>query len=113
MFWVWQDLANTGACGIKLVEERIDYYEMAMKCFKLKTGVQPTVLTDSELKKLKLPLLYLVGENETMYNGNIAVNRINNVAPKIETELIPDTGHDLMFTHTEMVNNRILEFLKN
>jgi hypothetical protein len=25
--------------------------------------------------------------------------------------LIRGTGHDLMFTHTEMVNKRILEFL--
>ena len=83
-----------------------------MKCFKLKTGVQPTVLTDSELKKIKLPLLYLVGENETIGNGKSTVNRLNRVAPGIETELIPNTGHDLMFTHTEIVNKRIIEFLK-
>lgn len=112
MYWVWKDLANTGASGIRLVEDRIDYYELAMKCFKLKTGVQPTVLTDSELQKIKLPLLYLVGENETIGNGKSTVNRLNRVAPGIETELIPNTGHDLMFTHTEIVNKRIIEFLK-
>lgn len=112
MYWVWKDLANTGTNGIRLVEDRIDYYEMAMKCFKIKTGVQPTVLTDAELQMLKVPLLYLVGEHETMYDGREAVNRLNKVAAHIETELIEKTGHDLLFTHTERVNKRILEYLK-
>lgn len=112
MYWVWKDLANMGTNGIKLVEDRIDYYQMAMKCFKLKIGVQPTVLTDVELQTLKMPVLCLVGEHETIYDGKNAINRLNKVAPKIETELIKGTGHDLMFTHTEMVNKRILEFLK-
>jgi len=112
MYWVWKDLANSGASGIKTVEDRITYYETAMKCFKLKTGVQPTVLTDIELRRLPLPLLYLIGENETMHDGKSAVNRLNRIAPEIETGLIPGTGHDIMFTHTEMVNRRIIEFLE-
>lgn len=112
MYWVWNDLANTGTNGIKLVEDRIDYYEKAMKCFKIKAGVLPTVFTDAELQTLKMPLLYLVGEHETMYDGKTAVNRLNKVTAHIETELIENTGHDSMFTHTERVNRRILEFLK-
>jgi pimeloyl-ACP methyl ester carboxylesterase len=112
MYWVWKDLANEGADGIAMVEDRINYYEIAMKCFKLKAGVQPTVFSDTELQTLKVPVLYLVGENETMYEGKNAVGRLNKVAPKIETKLIQGTGHDLMFTHTEMVNKSILEFLK-
>lgn len=111
MHWVWKDLLNSGENGRKLVEDRIDYYEMAMKCFKLKTGVKPTVLTDSELEKLKTPILYLVGENETCYNADSAITRLHKVAPRIETQLIHNTGHDLMFTHTELVNKRILDFL--
>jgi len=112
MYWVWSDLSKMGDKGKTLVEDRIDYYSIAMKCFKLKQGVEPTVLTDSDLIKLKPPVLYLVGENETIYNGHEAITRLNKVAPKIETELIKATGHDLMFTHTEMVNKRILEFLR-
>lgn len=112
MYWVWKDLANTGTAGIKLVEDRIDYYQTSMKCFKLKTGVQPTVLTDDELQSLMMPVLFLVGENETCYDGECAITRLHESAPQIETLFIHDTGHDLMFTHTDMVNNRILEFLR-
>jgi len=112
MYWVWRDLANMGTAGIKRVEDRIDYYQIAMKSFKLKTGVQPTVLTDDELQTFKVPVLYIVGENETCYDGESAINRLRQTAPQIETLYIYDTGHDLMFTHTDMVNNRILEFFR-
>lgn len=108
----WKDLSISGDRGKQIVEDEIDYFEIAMKCFKLKQGVLPTVLSDSELQQLKIPVLFFVGENETCYNGNDAVNRLNKVAPKIETEFIKGTGHDLMFTHTSVVNKRILEFLK-
>ena len=113
MYWVWADLANMNDEGEELVEDRIDYFTIAMESFKLKQGVQPTVLSDNELSGLNMPVLYLVGENETCYDGKEAVKRLNKMAPKIETKLINNTGHDLMFTHTETVNNLILEFLKN
>lgn len=108
----WKDLAVMGDRGKKIVNDEIDYFQIAMKCFKLKQGVLPTVLTDSELQQLKSPVLYLVGEHETLYNADSAISRLNKVAPGIETEYFLNTGHDLMFTHTEMVNKRILEFLK-
>jgi len=112
MYWVWKDLAHMGTAGIKLVEDRIDYYQIAMKSFKLKTGVQPTILTDDELRQLKMPILYIVGENETCYDGESAISRLHETAPEIETLFIRGTGHDLMFTHTHLVNGRILEFFK-
>lgn len=109
---VWRDLAKMGKEGKEIVDERVDYVEIAYSCFKFKKPVDPTVLTDSELQNLKVPLLYMVGANETMYNADSAINRLKKVAPEIETELISGTGHDLMFTHTDMVNQRLLMFLR-
>ena len=102
-----------GKDGKEIVDERVDYVQVAYRSFKFKKPVIPTILTDSEIQNLGVPLLYLVGANETMYHANSAVNRLKKVAPGIETELIPDTGHDLIFTHAEIVNQRILQFLKN
>jgi pimeloyl-ACP methyl ester carboxylesterase len=113
MYWVWKDLAAQGDEGKKRVEERIDYYQTALHTFILKTGVQPTILTDQELQKLNMPVLYLVGENESCYDGASAIERLQHIAPHIETCFIRDTGHDLMFTHSELVNHRILDFLKS
>lgn len=112
MYWVWSDLAQMGDNGKQLVEDRIDYYDIALKSFKFKQPVNPTVLTDLELQKLGMPVLFLIGEHETMYNASDAIDRLNKVNARIKTELIFGTGHDLMFTHTEIVNRKILDFLK-
>jgi pimeloyl-ACP methyl ester carboxylesterase len=112
MYSYWKDLSLSGDRGKQIVEDEIDYLEIAMKCFKIKQGVLPTVLSDSELRQLDMPVLFLVGENETIYSGIEAINRLNTVAPEIETELIKGTGHDLVFTHTDIINRSILDFLK-
>jgi pimeloyl-ACP methyl ester carboxylesterase len=57
----------------------------------------------------------MVGENEVIYSGSgtDAVQRLNNVAPQIATELVPDCGHDLTLVQAETVNRIILEFLES
>jgi pimeloyl-ACP methyl ester carboxylesterase len=112
VYEVWADLAQMGEHGREIVEDRIDYYELSLKCFKFKQPVNPTVLSDSEIEHLGIPVLFLVGEHETVYNAHDAISRLNRVNSKIKTELITGTGHDLMFTHTEIVNKKILDFLK-
>lgn len=69
-------------------------------------------MTDKELQSLKLPALYLVGENEKIYSAQKAIQRLNRVAPHIEAELIPNAGHDLSVVQAELVNSKVLEFLK-
>jgi pimeloyl-ACP methyl ester carboxylesterase len=111
--WVWKDLAESGADGKAMVDERVEYVSIAFSCFKFKTPVNPTVLSDAELQGIRIRLLYLVGEHETCYDAESAVSRLARVAPGISVELIPGTGHDLMFTHTDVVNRKILEFLRH
>jgi pimeloyl-ACP methyl ester carboxylesterase len=113
MYWVWKDLAEKGEDGKALVDERVEYVTIAFSCFKFKTPVNPTVLSDAELQGIGVPLLYMVGEHETCYDADSAVSRLAKIAPRIEIDLIPGTGHELMFTHTDEVNQRILEFLKH
>lgn len=111
MYWVWRDLAAMGEWGKNLVEERIDYYQLCLRSFKFKQPINPTVLTDSEYANMSVPLLFLVGENETIYNAQDAIARLNEVNPEIQTEVIMDTGHDIMFTHTTRFNSIVLDFL--
>jgi pimeloyl-ACP methyl ester carboxylesterase len=40
------------------------------------------------------------------------VERLNKVAPHIETEVVPNAGHDLLTAQTEKVNTLILNFLQ-
>jgi pimeloyl-ACP methyl ester carboxylesterase len=69
-------------------------------------------LKDEEWRRIKVPALYLVGENEKIYSARKAIQRLNEVVPQIKTELIPQAGHDLTIVQTEMVNNKVLWFLK-
>jgi len=113
MYWVWQDLARMGESGRQIVEDRISYFRLAMKSFKFKQPVNPTLLTDEEIHQMAMPVLFLVGGNETAFNAADAVGRLHRLNPKIRTETIPGTGHDVMFTHTEMVNQLVLDFLRD
>lgn len=109
MYWVLGDLAKKDK---KTVENIADAIFLALKCYKSKRLPNPTVLSDTELKGIEIPTLYLVGENEKIYSAKKALARLNNVAPQIKTKLIPNAGHDLLSVQTELVNKNVLEFLK-
>ena len=74
--------------------------------------INPTVLTDEQLRSINVPTLYLVGENEKIYSASKTIERLNEIASQIRTEVIPHAGHDLTIVQVEMVNTKVLEFLK-
>ncbi len=91
----------------------MDVY-MAMRCFRPKQLVQPTVFSDEEWKRLEAPTLYLVGESERIYKGTPqeAVERLNTVAPQVKAEILPECGHDLTVLRPELVNEKVVQFLE-
>ncbi|MFQ5631967.1 MAG: alpha/beta fold hydrolase, partial [bacterium] len=111
-YWLFEDLVQQDETSRKFVEDWVDEIFVALECFKFKMLVPPTVLTDQELKSIKVPTLFLVGENEKIYSAEKAVQRLNDVAPQIKTEIILNCGHDLTIVQADMVNKRILQFLK-
>ena len=111
LYWLAEDTVNSGAEGRALVEEHIEETFMAVRSFKGKPTVNPTVLTDEELRSLKVPILFMVGENEKIYSPHGVLERLKRVAPPIQTKLILNAGHDLTMVQAEAVDNFILEFL--
>jgi len=112
MFWVLDDLARKDEASRRLVEDLAENIFLGQQCFKPKQLVNPTVLTDQELHSIKVPALFLIGENEKIYSARKAIERLNRVAPQIKAELIPNAGHGLTLTQAELVNRKILEFLR-
>ena len=114
MRWALPFAATGNAEQRRMAEEAVDNAWLGIRCFKPKQMVAPRVLTDEELAGLKPPVLFLVGENEVIYSGSgaDAARRLNTVAPQIETEVLPNCGHDLTLVQAELVNRRILEFLE-
>lgn len=112
LFWTFEDLARQDETGRKMVEDMAEDLQIASQCFQRLTRIYPSVLTDKELQSIKMPALFLVGENEKIYSAQKAVQRLNRVAPQIQTEIIPRAGHDFTFVQPEIVTGKILEFLK-
>ena len=112
--WALHDAAEGTPEERRMVEEAEENAWLGLRSFKLKQMVHPTVLTDEEWRSFRVPVLFLVGENEVIYSitGAEAVARINRVAPKIETELFPGCGHDLSLVQADRFNKRVLEFLQ-
>ena len=111
-YWMFEDLVQKDEASRILAEDMMNDAFMGLRCFKFKMPVHPTVLEDKELQSIEVPTLFLVGENEKIYSAKEAVQRLHNVAPRIETEVIPNSGHDLTIVQAEMVNRKVLEFLK-
>ena len=53
----------------------------------------------------------MVGENEKIYSPHEVLERLNKVAPQIQTKMILNAGHDLSMVKAETVNNLIIEFI--
>jgi pimeloyl-ACP methyl ester carboxylesterase len=111
-YWLFEDAIKKDEASRMQIEEMIDDMFMALRCYKTIPIVKPTVLEDKELQDFNIPTLYLVGENEKIYSAEKAIQRLNNVAPHIKKEVIPSAGHDLSFVQAEMVNKKVMEFLK-
>lgn len=107
--WTFEDYIKKDKKG---AEKEIEPLALASKCFKSNRPVKSTVLNDTELKNIKTPALFIVGENEKIYSAQKAVERFNTVSPQIQTEIIPNAGHELCKVQAELVNEMILEFLK-
>ena len=112
MHWLLEDFAQKDGYNRLVLEDEVDAAFVSMRCFKPIRLMNPTVLKDEELQSIKLPVLYLVGEHEKIYSARKAIQRLHNVAPQITAELIPGAGHDLSMVQADLVNTRVVEFLK-
>ncbi len=112
MHVVLEDLWRKDDTSRTFAEDWVNHLDLGLRSFKPKMMVSPTVLTDEELKALKMPVLFVVGENEKIYSAREAVERLKTKAPHIQVKIIPDAGHDLTAVQAEMVNQVILDFLE-
>lgn len=109
--WSFPDLAQMNE---QFIEAMIDEFLVSKRCFvppNFKELPKLTAMTDEELQKIDVPTLVLIGENEVLYSAQDAMERLDDIAPKVQKELIPNAGHDLLLVQMELVNQKILEFL--
>jgi len=78
---------------------------------RIKFGPYP--LPDEDLKKIKTPTLLLIGDHEILYepDPDQVLKRAEELVENIQTVLIPNASHMVLFEQTELVNSHILSFL--
>ncbi|MDD3246615.1 MAG: alpha/beta hydrolase [Methanosarcina sp.] len=76
-----------------------------------KKSIFPNVFSEVELGRINVPTLFIVGENEVIYDPVDAIEKVNRLIPNVETKLVPNAGHLVSMEQPTLVNQHILEFL--
>ncbi|OAB45268.1 alpha/beta fold hydrolase [Paenibacillus glacialis] len=91
----------------------VDQFHAAFRYGSLSLKVPPDVYSEDELKKLAMPVLLLLGEEEVINDVNMAFYRATQICKNIRAKIVPETGHLLNLENPQYVNVKINEFLCN
>ena len=69
-------------------------------------------LSDDQLRTLRVPVLFLMGDDEVLYDASTALARARRLIPDVQGELVPGCRHDMCFSQHRIVDARVLDFLK-
>lgn len=97
----------------KIFDSLSNQFALGMKYFRMAPTVLPSAYKDEELRSVKNPTLLLVGKQEALYDPAAAIERAKQLIPNIQAELIPQAGHDLPVSKPDIVDKKVLEFLKS
>ncbi|HYU71936.1 MAG TPA: alpha/beta fold hydrolase [Ktedonobacteraceae bacterium] len=112
MHWFFYEPNLNNADTKKIFDHMAKQMYLGVRYFRLPPTVQPVPYADDELRGVKNPTLLLIGKQESLYDPVAALTRAKQLIPNLQTELIPQASHDLPVARPEIVNKRVLEFLK-
>jgi pimeloyl-ACP methyl ester carboxylesterase len=70
----------------------------------------PSVFPDEELRRIKIPVLLLIGDHEVIYKPEEAIRRAVRLVPNLKAEILPNANHIAEYTNAQLVNEKILAF---
>ena len=71
----------------------------------------PVVFSDEELRKIRTPVLLLIGDHEMIYKPQDVFRRATSLVSGLKAEIVPNANHNAEYTAPEFVNTAVLEFL--
>lgn len=116
MYWLCEDEVRLGGQSKAAVDQLIDELLFSKKCYVRRRFIMPTNLSDEEWAALALavPTLCIVAENDKTHNAHRAIERLNSVAPAIETAMAEGIGHQgFAILKSNWVTERVLRFLED
>ncbi|MFI4935010.1 MAG: alpha/beta fold hydrolase [Caulobacterales bacterium] len=73
--------------------------------------INAPVLSRSELRRVRAPILLLIGERETLYDPQATIALAQARVPGLEAAIVPNADHIAAMAQPDDVNARILAFL--
>jgi pimeloyl-ACP methyl ester carboxylesterase len=106
--WLWQDFPkDENYARLKSISTIAGYPRYR----PTRNSLSPYVFKDDELRKIRIPILLLIGDHEVIYKPERAIRRAINLVPSLKAEIIPNANHCTQYTAPDIVNKKILEFL--
>jgi pimeloyl-ACP methyl ester carboxylesterase len=110
--WFSRDAYMKGPYYRQLAEDVADdALRLSEKCIRRRM-IPPRKIKDEKWKHITTPMLILAGEHEKIYHTEKAVAHMKRAAPRVKMEIVKGAGHDLPITQGEIVNKKIIDFLK-
>jgi pimeloyl-ACP methyl ester carboxylesterase len=75
---------------------------LIMTHFKPRIGVLP-IFSDEELRRLTMPTLLLIGQEDTLRDARKVAERMRKLAPELTAKIIPQAGHALYNTTSHIM----------
>jgi pimeloyl-ACP methyl ester carboxylesterase/hypothetical membrane protein len=93
---------------VELTYLGLKYFRMPQETAR----VMPTVFSDGELRSVQMPTLVLFGDHEVICDPAAALARALRLIPDCRGELLPGPRHEMCARRHELVDARVLDFLK-
>jgi pimeloyl-ACP methyl ester carboxylesterase len=89
---------------------------LGMKSWRLpmeRPYILPEMLSDDDLRNLKVPTLLVAGELDKVNRDSpaVVVERAQKLIANIQTIIVPGAGHTLNISEPEVINSAILDFI--
>ncbi len=98
--------------NLPMNERNAERILLIFKHYRSNRSIVPD-FTDDELRRISAPTLLIWGEYEAAYNVAKATHRATRFIPNVCVEVIPNAGHTVSDDQPEIVNSRIVKFLRD
>jgi pimeloyl-ACP methyl ester carboxylesterase len=102
--WIWQDFA---------VDDCIAEMRVIASTSGMPKHAGPKVLKDDELRRIRAPVLLLIGDHEVIYSSTRVIERARRLVRNLSAEIVPNANHNAEYTAAEDVNAKVASFLSS
>ena len=107
-FFRWLGItARGGQSALELMYLGLKHFRVPVETLR----VMPVMFPEDRLRAMRVPTLLLIGEHEVICDPATALARARRLFPDLQSELVPQSSHDMCFSQHRIVDARVLDFL--